>query len=68
MGCFTEDLTVEKFHEILYKMVEERKIDEVKNITNQRSIVEWEENKLFLKSTDYEHFSNKNIQKWQSYF
>ena len=61
MGCFTEDLTVEKFHEILYKMVEEGKID-------QRSIVEWEENKLFLKSTDYEHFSNKNFQKWQTYF
>ena len=68
MGYFPEDLNVEKFNEILYKMVKEGKIDEVKNITNQRSIVEWEENKLFLKSTDYEHFSNKNFQKWQTYF
>ena len=56
MRCFPEDLTIEKFHEILYKLVEDGKIDEVKNITNQRSIVEWDENKLYLKSADYVTF------------
>ena len=63
MGYFPEDLNVEKFNEILYKMVKEGK-----KYHKSASIVEWEENKPFLKSTDYEHFSNKNFQKWQTCF
>jgi len=38
-GVYPEDLTKEEFHEILVKMLKENKIEEVKNITNQRSIV-----------------------------
>ena len=68
MGCFPEDLTIEKFHEILYKMVEEGKIEEVKNITNQRSIVEWDENKLYLKSTDYITFFQQEFSEMADLF
>ncbi|MDO5850675.1 MAG: hypothetical protein Q4P14_05605, partial [Methanobacteriaceae archaeon] len=39
MGVYPEDLTVDEFHNILIKMLEENKINEVKNILNQRSIV-----------------------------
>ena len=53
IGVYPEDLTVEKFHEILTTMLNEGKIEEVDNITNQRSIVEWDDNKQSLKSTDY---------------
>ena len=34
-GFYPEDLTKEKFHEILIKMLNENKIEEVRNITNQ---------------------------------
>ena len=53
LGLFPEDLTEQNYCEILTKMMRENKIEEVKNITNQRSIVEWDNNKQFLKSTDY---------------
>ncbi|MCQ2753654.1 MAG: hypothetical protein MJ231_01235 [bacterium] len=39
-GIYPEDLTNEEFHSILIKMIKEGKIDEVKTILNQRSIVE----------------------------
>ena len=39
-GVYPEDLTVEEFHGILTKMIESGKIDEVKNILTQRSVVE----------------------------
>ena len=68
MGCFPEYLTTEKFHEILFKMVEEGKIDEVKNITNQRLIVEWDENKTYLKSTDYITFFQKEFSEMADLF
>ncbi len=39
-GVYPEDLTKEEFHEILTKMVNNGKIDEVKKILTQRSVVE----------------------------
>ncbi len=45
-GLYPEDLTVEKFHSILIKMLNEGKIEEVKTILNQRSVVEWKGEEL----------------------
>ena len=39
-GVYPEDLSKEEFHSILTKMVNEGKIDEVKKILTQRSVVE----------------------------
>ena len=50
-GLYPEDLTIEKFHQILIKMLKEGKIDEVKTILNQRSVVEWDNYEL--KGIDY---------------
>ncbi|MDO5437559.1 MAG: hypothetical protein Q4F80_05120 [bacterium] len=50
-GLYPEDLTVEKFHLILIKMLNEGKIEEVKTILNQRSVVEWDGDEL--KGVDY---------------
>ena len=38
-GVYPQDLSIEEFHEILIKMLDENKDEEVKNILNQRSIV-----------------------------
>lgn len=46
MGYFPEDLTVEKFHEILSKMIDNSEVQEVQEILNQRSIVKWDGDKL----------------------
>ena len=45
-GLYPEDLTVEEFHKILIKMLNENKIDEVKKILNQRSVIERKDNEL----------------------
>ena len=45
-GLYPSDLTVEDFHSILIKMLNENKVDEVKKILNQRSIVEWNNDEL----------------------
>ena len=50
-GIYPEDLSVEEFHNILIKMLNEGKIDEVKTILNQRSVVERAGDEL--KATDY---------------
>ena len=39
IGVYPEDLTKEEFHKIIIKMLQEKKINEVKDILNQRSIV-----------------------------
>lgn len=39
-GVYPEDLTKEEFHSILTKMINEGKIDQVKKILTQRSVVE----------------------------
>lgn len=38
-GYYPEDLTVSEFHEIINRMIDEGKSDEVKKILNQRSVV-----------------------------
>ena len=50
-GIYPEDLSVEEFHNILIKMLNEGKIEEVKIILNQRSVVERAGDEL--KATDY---------------
>ncbi len=50
-GVYPEDLSVEEFHNILKSMLNEGKVDEVKTILNQRSVVERFGNEL--KATDY---------------
>ena len=51
IGVYPEDLTKEEFHKILIKMINEKKIEEVKKILNQRSIVLRDGE--YLKSVDY---------------
>lgn len=50
-GIYPEDLSVEEFHSILLKMLNENKDEEVKNILNQRSIVVRDGD--YLKAIDY---------------
>jgi len=50
-GLYPEDLSKEEFHNILIKMIKSGKIDEVKKILNQRSVIE--RNGEDLKATDY---------------
>lgn len=45
-GVYPEDLSKEEFHSILTKMVNEGKIDEVKKILTQRSVVERQADEL----------------------
>ena len=53
-GFYPEDLTVEKFHNILIKYIKEGKIELVRKILNQRSVIEWDkENKEELVAIDY---------------
>lgn len=56
-GVYPEDLSVEEFHSILINMLNSGKIEEVRTILNQRSIVE--RDGAELKATDYiDKFSN----------
>jgi len=50
-GVYPEDLTKEEFHQILTKMINEGKIEDVKAILTQRSVVE--RNGEYLKGIDY---------------
>lgn len=50
-GYFPEDLTIQKFHEILSKMIDNSEIQEVQEILNQRTIVKWNGDKL--KAADF---------------
>ena len=53
-GFYPEDLTIEKFHNILIKYIKEGKIELVRKILNQRSVIEWDkENKEELVAIDY---------------
>ena len=51
IGVYPEDLTKEEYHKILIQMLNDNKIEEVKNITNQRSIVVRDGS--ILKAIDY---------------
>ena len=60
-GAYPEDLSKEEFHNILIKMIQDGKINEVKNILTQRSVVIRDND--ILKGIDYidyfkEDFSN----------
>lgn len=56
-GLYPVDLSKEEFHAILIKMIKNGKIEEVKKILNQRSMIEREGDEL--KATDYiEYFKN----------
>lgn len=50
-GVYPEDLSKEEFHSILIKMLKEGKVNEVKEILNQRSVVERSGGEL--KAVDY---------------
>ena len=50
-GCYPEDLGKEEFQQIILKMLKRGKIDEVKIILNQRSVVERKDDELI--GTDY---------------
>jgi len=53
-GFYPEDLSKEEFHRILIKMIEEGKIEEVRKILNQRSVVERHpSNKAELVAVDF---------------
>ena len=60
-GVYPEDLSKEEFHSILTKMIKEGKINEVKNILTQRSIVI--RNGSELKGIDYIDYFKKDFSK-----
>ena len=61
IGVYPEDLTVKEYHEILIQMLKENKTEEVKNITNQRSIVV--RDGKYLKATDYVEYFKEDFAK-----
>lgn len=60
-GFYPEDLSEKEFHQILISMLEKGKVDEVKNILNQRSVVLREGNEL--KAIDYTEFFKREFSK-----
>lgn len=60
-GVYPEDLSKEEFHSILIKMLKEGKIDKVKNILTQRSIVERDGDEL--KGIDYIDYFKEDFAK-----
>ena len=61
IGVYPEDLTAEEYQSILLKMLKENKIEEVKNITNQRSMVFRDGE--YLKSIDYVEYFKEDFAK-----
>jgi hypothetical protein len=61
IGVYPEDLTTEEFHKILIKMLNEKKIEEVKTILNQRSIVIRDGE--YLKGIDYIDYFKEDFSK-----
>ena len=58
MGYFPEDLSVHEFHSILSKMIDENKLDEVKKILSQRTVVVRDQDEL--RAIDYvDRFSDE---------
>ena len=66
IGVYPEDLTQEEFHKILIKMLKENKTEEVKNITNQRSIVLRDGE--YLKAVDYVEYFKEDFSKMADEF
>ena len=61
IGVYPEDLTEEEFQNILIKMLKENKTEEVRNITNQRSMVFRDGD--YLKSIDYVDYFKEDFSK-----
>ena len=61
LGVYPDDITKDELHTILIKMLEEKKIDKVKTILNQRSIVERDGDEL--KATDYVDYFKEDFAK-----
>jgi hypothetical protein len=61
IGVYPEDLTKEEFHKILIKMIKEGKIEEVKKILNQRSMVLRDGE--YLKAIDYVDYFKDDFNK-----
>ena len=66
IGVYPEDLTKEEYHKILIKMLKENKIELVKNITNQRSIVV--RDGKYLKPIDYIEYFKEDFSKMADEF
>ena len=61
IGVYPEDLSKDEFHKIIIKMLKEKKIEEVKNILNQRSIVVRDGE--YLKAIDYIDYFKEDFSK-----
>jgi len=61
IGVYPEDLTAEEYQRILIKMLKENKIEEVRNITNQRSMVFRDGE--YLKAIDYVEYFKEDFTK-----
>ena len=61
IGVYPEDLKKEEFHKILIKMLKENKTEEVRNITNQRTMVVREGE--YLKAIDYVEYFKDDFNK-----
>ena len=66
IGVYPEDLTKEEYHRILIKMIKDNKIELVKNITNQRSIVVRDGE--YLKPIDYVEYFKEDFTKMADEF
>jgi hypothetical protein len=66
IGVYPEDLTKEELHKILIKMLKENKTEEVRNITNQRSIVVRDGE--YLKAIDYVEYFKEDFSKMADEF
>ena len=66
IGVYPEDLTKEEFHNILIKMIKEKKIEETKKILNQRSIVVRDGE--YLKAIDYVDYFKDDFAKMADLF
>src|SRR5574344_109749 len=58
-GLYPTDLTKDEFHKILIKMLKSGKIEEVRKILNQRSVIERDGDEL--KATDYVDYFKKDF-------
>ena len=61
IGVYPEDLTAEEYQRILIKMLKENKTEEVRNITNQRSMVFRDGD--YLKAVDYVEYFKEDFTK-----
>ena len=66
IGVYPEDLTKEEFHKILIKMINANKIDEVRKILSQRTIVLRDGE--YLKSIDYVDYFKDDFSKMADEF